>query len=222
MDTAAPTAMRTNDLLTLTQWLSPSYPVGAFAYSHGLEAAVDAGWIDDSKGLQVWLESLLEYGAGRSDGLFIAAAFNAETADQLVHVDAQLRAFAASKERLLETDQQGWAFGKVTSALWTGDYENLSYPVALGHAARVEDLPLELTITLYLQSFLSNLVAAGQRLLPIGQTEAQRIVQQLSPLCAEIAADSVEGDLNNLNATTFLSDVASMKHETQYSRIFRT
>ena len=222
MGTDAPIAMPTDALLTLIQWLSPAYPVGAFAYSHGLEAAADLDWVRDAEGLEDWLKDILLYGSGRADALFIAAAFHSGTAQELDATNDTARAYAASKERLMETDQQGWAFGQITSALWTADLQGLVYPVALGHAAKCDKLPLDMTMTLYLQAFLNNLVAAGQRLLPVGQTDAQRIVQRLSPLCAEIAESSVDGDLTDLSSSTFLSDITSMKHETQYSRIFRT
>lgn len=214
--------MHTEAIFTLTQWLSPAYPVGAFAYSHGIEAAVDKGWITDADGLEAWLDDILTIGTGQSDAIFLAAAYHADTLEQLIEINQTAMAFAASKERLLETQQQGWAFGQVTSALWGQDVKGLVYPVALGAAAKQEDVPLELTLTIYLQSVVSNLVATGQRLLPLGQTRAQEIVKTLTRKCARIAQDSSHGDLGRLISNTFLSDIASMQHETQYSRIFRT
>ena len=115
---AAPTPMPTDDqILTLSQWLSPSYPVGSFAYSHGLEAAVENGWLSDLSSLKAWLEDVLMHGAGYSDALFLAAAYHAHGADKLAEIDATTRAFAASKERLFETTQQGEAFCTVTTPL---------------------------------------------------------------------------------------------------------
>ncbi|SEV93448.1 urease accessory protein [Aliiroseovarius sediminilitoris] len=222
MDMDALMPMRIDQLLTLTQWLSPAFPVGTFAYSHGLEAAVDQGWIRDAAGLEGWLKDVAEYGGGSSDALFLNAAYNAENHEALYHIDATARAFAPSKERLLETEAQGRAFCDVTAALWGDMPMLLTYPVALGFAAAREELPAAQTTQLYMQALLSNLIAAGQRLLPVGQTEGQAILKRLTPLCVRVAKAHAHGDLNHLSSTAFLTDVASMKHETQYSRIFRT
>jgi len=209
-------------VLILSQWLSPAYPVGAFAYSHGLEAATGAGWVSNAADLENWLEDVLLSGTGRSDALFIAASWQAEDRDTLEDIDAVARAFASTKERLFETDQQGGAFASVTGAIWSIALTGLCYPVALGAAAALEGIPLGLTQQVYLQAFLSNLVAAGQRLLPLGQTEAQAILRRLTGLIPAVATDTQSGDLAELSSTAFLSDIASMQHETQHARIFRT
>lgn len=223
MATDAPMVTATSaQILTLSQWLSPAYPVGAFAYSHGLEAAADQGWLRDGSDLEAWLQEVLEHGAGRSDALFLAAAWHANAAADLAAIDATACAFVASQERLLETRQQGRSFGLVTEAIWGAQLAGLTYPVALGAAAAAEGLPLELTQVMYLQGFLSNLVAAGQRLLPVGQTQGQQILQRLSCRLPAIADQTRDGDLSQLSATAFLADIAAMKHETQRSRIFRT
>lgn len=162
MATDAPMVTATSaQILTLSQWLSPAYPVGAFAYSHGLEAAADQGWLRDGSDLEAWLQEVLEHGAGRSDALFLAAAWHANAAADLVAdlvadlaaIDATACAFAASQERLLETRQQGRSFGLVTEAIWGAQLAGLTYPVALGAAAAAEGLPLELTQVMYLQVF---------------------------------------------------------------------
>ena len=214
--------MRTDAVLTLAQWLSPAYPVGAFAYSHGLEAAVDAGWVRGAAALEDWLGAVLETGAGHNDALFIAAAFHADGPDAVGEIDATARAFAASKERLIETDQQGRAFQAVTCDIWGGDPTPLTYPVALGAAADRAGLPFGLTQAMYLQAFLSNLVAAGQRLLPVGQAEGQAILHKLTARIPAVAEATAAGDLDALSATAFLTDIAAMQHETQRTRIFRT
>lgn len=222
MGTGAHMPMRIDQILTLAQWLSPAFPVGAFAYSHGLEAAVDQGWVRDAAGLEDWLADVAEYGGGSSDALFLNAAYRAEDHQALHHIDATARAFAPSKERLLETDAQGRAFCDVTSAIWGDMPLRLTYPVALGFAAAREGLPATQTTQLYLQAFLSNLIAAGQRLLPVGQTEGQAILKRLTPLCMRVANAHTHGELDRLSSIAFLTDIASMKHETQYSRSFRT
>ncbi|MCT4556315.1 MAG: urease accessory protein UreF [Pelagimonas sp.] len=209
-------------LLTLSQWLSPAYPVGAFAYSHGLEALADTGQVRGTEDLQHWLEDLLRHGAGHNDALLLAAAYHAKDTTQLVDIDQTARAFCASRERLFETDQQGRAFCTITAAVWQTELRGLCYPVALGRAAALENLPLDLTLILYLQAFMANLVSAGQRLLPVGQTAGQTLIRDLTPLCREVAAAARAGDLSDLSSSLFLGDIASMRHETQYSRIFRT
>lgn len=212
--------MRTDAALTLNQWLSPAFPVGAFTYSHGLEAAFHAGWITDAASLQAWLCDLLTLGSAHADAHFVAAAYHGQV--PLAEVDGMARAFAPCRERLLETVAQGKAFCDVVGHVWDRELAGLTYPVALGRAAAIEELPLEMTLTLYLQAFISNLVSAAQRLGPIGQTEAQRVIRALAPTCAETAAEACDGNLSHIASATFLSDIASMKHETQYSRIFRS
>ena len=209
-------------LLTLTQWLSPAYPIGAFAYSHGLEAAVDLGWVTGPSGFEDWLCDVLESGAGRADALLLAAAYNAPGGEALREVDMRARAFASSRERLEETSAQGAAFCKVTDRVWGTGHQGLTYPVAVGASAAFAAVPLELTAQLYLQAFASNLIAAAQRLLPLGQTDGQAILQSLSPLFLQISEDAADGDLTRLSNTALLADIAAMRHETQASRIFRT
>lgn len=213
------TTMHSDQLLTLVQWLSPSYPVGAFAYSHGLEWAVHAGEVTDRATLKAWLETVLRHGAGYSDALFLAAAYR--TAD-VGEVDALARAFAPSGERLRETVLQGEAFCRASAAIWATEMPALTYPVAVGQAARKQGLPLGATLQVFLHAFTSNLAAAGMRLIPLGQTDGQLVIKDLAVLCIEIAEAAMEGSLEDLSSTAFLSDIASMKHETQYSRIFRT
>ncbi len=223
MGTGARMAMHTEDqILTLTQWLSPAYPVGAFAYSHGLEWLVEAGDVSDETQLEDWLTDVLRHGAGQSDALFLVAAFQAGSDDALAKIDATCRAFAPSKERLMETDLQGAAFCDVTAAVWSQQLGGLTYPVAVGRAASLADLPLSLTTHLYLHAFVSNLVTAGMRLIPLGQTKGQRLIHRLAPLLSEVANTAVAGTLDDLSGTAFLTDIAAMKHETQYSRMFRT
>lgn len=208
------------ELLTLAQWLSPAFPLGAFSYSHGLEAAVLAGWITDASGLQDWLAALFTHGSARADATLLAAAFHGAT--PLAAIDEIARALAPSAERHMETEAQGQAFAQVVEPIWGGDLAGLTFPVALGAAAARQRLPLEPTLTLYLQAFASNLIAAAQRLAPIGQTESQRILHALAPLIEDAARAAASGELDSIASSAFLSDIASMRHETLYSRIFRS
>ncbi len=209
-------------LLTLAQWFSPAYPVGAFAHSHGLEQLVAEGAVRGAAELREWLEDILTHGSGHSDGLFLAAAWRARSPGELEEIDAACRAFAAGRERLAELELQGAAFCRATAAAFGLALPTLSYPVAVGRAASLEGLPLPPVLLLYLQAFAANLVSAAQRLIPLGQTEAQTLIHALSPLLSRIAAGAESGDLSTLSGTAFLADISAMRHETRQPRIFRT
>ncbi|WP_254447321.1 urease accessory protein UreF [Ruegeria sp. HKCCA5426] len=223
MATAGPMATPTDtDILTLTQWLSPAYPVGGFAYSHGLEWAIECGSVANAADTKEWVADVIEYGSGRNDCIFLSAAYSAQTTTSLSEVDQAARAFCASSERLMETRLLGEAFCGITADVWAVELGTLTYPVAVGYAAQRQGLPLALTAQMYLQAFMSNLVACATRLVPLGQTEGQRMIRDLTPLCQHVATGAVTLGLDDLGSTVFLTDVASMKHETQYSRMFRT
>lgn len=228
MDMAAPMRMNTGtrpmrtDLLTLQQWLSPSFPVGAFAYSHGLEVAIARGWITSAKDLQGWLMPLLEDGSGRSDAVMLAQAYQAEDAAALDWIDATARAFAPAAERLMEADLQGAAFARTVREVWGLDLPDMVLPVAVGRAARLMDLPLQDACAMYLHAFVANLTSAAIRLVPLGQTEGQAVLARLAPLCSRFAGESAAMTLDDLYSNAFLSDVAAMTHETLEPRLFRS
>ncbi len=211
--------MTTDPMLTLAQWFSPSYPIGAFAYSHGLEQAITDGHVDGRDTLAQWIETVLRDGAGYCDAVFIAAAYDSD-AEQ---VDRFARAFVSSKERLMETDLQGAAFGQITGVLSHDETLNgLTYPVAVGRAARRAGLPLGPTTSMYLHAFVSSLVSVGIRLIPLGQTNGHQIIAQLAQACSDVAHQAQDATLDDLSATAFAADIAAMRHETLTSRVFRT
>lgn len=219
MTTAIPIRMRDADLLTLTQWLSPSYPVGAFAWSHGLERAVGRADVVDAAGLQNWLLDVLQHGAARSDAILLVAAHGAEDITPIADLAAAL---APSRERRMETLQQGAAFAATTRAVWALDLPDLAYPVAVGRAAGLVGLPALPVTQVWLQSFVGNLVQAALRLMPLGQTEGARILAALTPAILEVAAAAQTAALDDIGSATFTVDTASMQHADQYSRIFRS
>lgn len=221
MDMDGHMGIATKDLLTLTQILSPSFPVGAYAYSHGVEAAIDAGWVKDANSLRDWISDLMRHGGIKSDAIFLAAAYLASS-DGLVAVDAEARAFTGSSERLKESGLQGAAFCTAIENLWGFAHSQLTYPVAVGAAAKAKNLPLEPVISAYAHAFVSNLVAVGMRAVPIGQSDGQNLIQELHELCIDLGETCAHGDQNQITSQTILSDIAAMRHETQYSRIFRT
>lgn len=209
-------------LVKLAAWLSPAYPVGAYTYSHGIERAVEDGAVSDAATLRAWIEDILRFGAGWTDAILLAHAWR-DPADE--GVAALSAALQPSTERALETNSQGAAFAATTAAAWPAEGLNAApapYPVAVGRAARAHDAPLDQAATLYLHAFAANLVSAGVRLIPLGQTDGQRVVAALGPICEAVAADAIAAPLDAIGGASILSDIASMRHEIQRTRLYRS
>lgn len=214
--------LSTEQFLTLSHWLSPAYPVGSFAWSHGLESAIRDRIVTLPEGLADWLADLLAHGAGRTDAILIHAA-HATRGDALVELAALAMALQPSRERRAETLAQGAAFSTITRELRGHDLpEGLPYPVALGHAAGLEGLPPGPVVQLYLQSMVTNLAQAAQRLMPLGQTAAHGIIAGLAPLCARVAAEAATLGPEDIGSAGFAIDIASMRHEVLEPRLFRS
>ncbi len=203
----------------LASWFSPAYPVGAYSYSHGLEWAIEADWVTDGASLEAWVAELMEYGSGMSDAVLVVHAYRAEDPASL---GALAEALAPSSERRLETMAQGAAFARTTASVWKIDLAPMAYPVTLGHAAGRLDLPLPELAVFFLQAFAANIVSAGVRLLPLGQTEGQRITAALMPLAARAAQEAQQRSLDDIGGIAIHADMASMWHETQYTRLYRS
>jgi urease accessory protein len=220
----------------LLAWLSPAFPVGAFAYSHGLEWAVERGWVRDRATLTEWLRDLVRHGAIRNDMILLAAAWRAVVGDQmrgLAEVNALALALQPSGERHLETVTQGNAFLETVRAAWSGDSDALddmaralapdvAYPVAVGAATAAHDLPLTETLNACGLAAVSNLTSAAIRLSAVGQTDAQRTIAALMPELAACATAAGQSTLDDLGGAVYRSDIASLAHETQYTRLFRS
>jgi urease accessory protein len=219
-------------LYRLMTWLSPGYPVGAFSYSHGLEYAVEDGTVTDAAELRVWLTDLLRYGSGRNDALLFRHAFEeAHRPAALVAIAELAAAFAASSERHLETTAQGRAFAEATTDAWPCTALDrllkardgpLAYPVVVAVAAAGHGLALAPSLNAYLHGFAGNLVSAGVRLIPLGQRAGQQVVAALEPAVAAAVAAALVTPLDDLGGSALLADLAAMKHETQYTRLFRS
>lgn len=203
------------DLLRLVQWLSPAFPTGGFAYSHGLETAVVAGEVKDAAMAQQWIADILRFGAGKSDAILLAHALRGDD----LRVTA--RALAPSAERLREAEAQGAAFAATVTALGV-PVDAQPLPLAVGQAARVLDIPAHQVIALYLHSFAANLCSAATRFIPLGQNEGQGVLSALHPLIETIAAEAEAAPLTAIATSAFRGDLASMQHETLDVRIFRT
>jgi urease accessory protein len=221
-------------LYRLMAWLSPAYPVGAFSYSSGIEWAVEAGDIADATTLQRWLAATIGHGSGFCDAAILVHAYRATANDdaQALKESADLAAaLAPSKERFLETTAQGRAFIDATLAAWPcatltrlmASWEGpLAYPVAVGIAASGHAIPLEDALTAFLHAVAANLVSAGVRLIPLGQTDGQRALASLEPVIATTARRALDTALDDIGGATFRADIASMRHERQYTRLFRS
>jgi urease accessory protein len=220
--------------LPLLLWLSPSFPVGSFAYSHGLEWAVESGDVADAASLGAWLGDLLAFGAPRNDAILFALAFRAAATGDAVAVADLNRlavALAGSSERRLETLAQGVAFLAAARAAWpceslslapAADDQPVAYPIAVALATAGHNLALAPSLEAFVLAFVANMVSAAVRLGPIGQTEGQRVLAALLQDVRRVAAEAAEATLEDLGGCAWRSDIAAMKHETQYSRLFRT
>jgi urease accessory protein len=221
-------------LYRLMTWLSPSFPVGAFSYSSGIEWAVEAGDITDAASLRHWLASMLMNGSGLCDGIFLAHAHRAALSGdetRLAEIAELASAFLTSRERHLETTSQGRAFIDIAKAAWNSEAlgrliavcgATIVYPVAVGLVSAAHTLPLAPTVHAFLHAVLSNWISAGARLVPLGQTDSQRLLAQLEPDVSATAGRALAASLDDLGSATFRADIASMRHEAQYTRLFRS
>jgi urease accessory protein len=221
-------------LYRLMTWLSPAFPVGAFSYSSGIEWAVEAGDIRDAVSLQGWLAAMLAEGAGFCDGVFLAQTHRAASSDDdaaLADIAELASAFVPSRERHLETTAQGRAFIEIARAAWNCDPLGrlisscggaIVYPVAVGLVCAAHAIPLAPALHAFLHAVTSNWISAGARLVPLGQTDSQRVLAQLEPIVSATARRALTASLDDLGSTTFRADLSSMRHETQYTRLFRS
>jgi urease accessory protein len=253
------TAMTNEGLYRLLAWSSPSFPTGAFSYSHGLEAAAADGAIRDRVTLEAWIRATIIHGSGRVDADILRDAWRAVAAgDDAALAEANRRgcSYRATAELALESGQQGAAFQTTYAAAWSDDlHPNAPPPSGEGASDRTNDLPpllagegrdgaghgadichaalfgaaaahenIELSdaVTAFLSAFAANLMSAGLRLGIIGQTDGQRILAALAPAVAAAVNACLGRKAEDFGAATFALDLASMTHETQYSRLFRS
>jgi len=234
LDPAAMNASEAAALYRLMTWLSPAFPVGAFSYSSGIEWAVEAGDIGDAASLRDWLASMLADGTGFCDGVFLAHAHRAAASGDaagLRDVAELAAAFVPSRERQLETSAQGRAFIDIARAAWNCDGLEpmiarcdgaIVYPVAVGVVSAAHAIPLAPTMHAFFHALASNWISAGARLVPLGQTDSQRVLALLEPVVVATAKRALQASLDDLGSATFRADLASMRHETQYTRLFRS
>jgi len=219
-------------LLRLMIWLSPSFPVGAYSYSHGLEWVVESGSVKDRIQLTDWIAAILCHAGGWSDAVLFAEAWRAADAgdvDRVAEFAELAEALAPGRERHLETMAQGEAFMKA-SAAWPDTISadvavrcgRLAYPVAVAVKTAGHEIAMADALTAYLHAIAANLVSAAVRLVPLGQSDGLQALAALEPVILDVAARAGQAELDDIGGTGLASDIAAMKHETQYTRLFRS
>jgi urease accessory protein len=224
-------------LLRQQSWLSPAFPTGSYSYSHGIEWAVEAGYIHDRQSLVDWLEADLCYGSGRNEAIFLIEAWRSareEDCGKLLEIAGLAAAFRGTSEFALETSQQAASCLATLRRVWPDPLlETLSellselriapaLSVVLGVRAATQDIPATLALPAFLQSYLANLVTAGVRLIPLGQTDGQLAIADLEKAVLAVASQAEQATIHDLGSAMFMVDLASAFHETQYTRLFRS
>ena len=201
-------------LLRLLTWLSPAFPTGAYAYSHGLEWAVEAGDITSEATAQDWIAAVIANGTGWTDAILLRQAFRG------ADIAALAAAAAGSAERKAETLAQGTAFA-IAASVWAA-VDAAPTPVAVGRLAQAQGVSEDNVAIGLLHALTANLVSAAVRLVPLGQTAGLRMMRALEPIILGVVADTKGAGLDEIGGACFRSDIASMRHETQHTRLFRS
>jgi urease accessory protein len=225
------------EFLRLQSWFSPAFPSGAYSYSHGLEWGVEAGDIHDRQSLVDWLEADLCHGSGRNEAIFFSVASRCAMADdrgKLFEIAELAAAFRGTSEFALESSQQGGACLATLRRVWPdrlldwlseilGERDiQPTFSVVLGIRSARQSIPVSLALPAFLQSHIANLVTAGVRLIPLGQTDGQLAIAELEEAVLAASAQAKEATIDDLGSAAFMVDFASMAHETQYTRLFRS
>jgi urease accessory protein len=224
-------------LLRLQSWLSPAFPNGSYSYSHALEWAVEAGHVHDRNSLVDWLESDLCYGSGRNEAIFFSEAWRCaidDNSERLFQIAELAAAFRGTSEFALESSQQGAACLATLRRVWPhrvldrladmlreADVQP-ALAVVLGACSIMQSIPASVALPAFLQACLANLVTAGVRLIPLGQTEGQLAIAELEDAVLATSAQAEKATIDDLGSAALMVDLASMAHETQYTRLFRS
>lgn len=216
-----------NSLLRLLSWMSPAFPVGAFSYSGGLERAVHDRLLSNADDLRGWISVSLTQGTFWNDAVFLAEAWRAfKAADALTDTAELARALAGSAERYRETVLLGEAFVTAAQAWPDTVFERLPksapYPVAVGAIAAANGVGLDDVLAAYLHAGVSQFVSAGIRLGICGQRDGVAILAKLESEIAAVSKRASTSSLDDLGSATILADTASLRHETQSTRLFRS
>jgi urease accessory protein len=228
--------IKSSQLLLLLNWMSPAFPIGAYAYSHGLEWAIEDGQVESADDVESWIAEVITRGSGWNDAVLFAQEYQTRNMNELA------LALCSSRERYLETTQLGAAFMIAADIFaqsktplrrsappppqWgevpEGRRGALAYPIAAARACKFMGVELNHALLAFLQGFSNALISVAVRLVPLGQTAGLETMRNLMPVIADTAKRVSTSSLDDLGSCTLLSDIAAMKHETQHSRIFRT
>ncbi|MET4220805.1 urease accessory protein [Bradyrhizobium sp. LB7.2] len=219
--------------IRLLSWLSPSFPNGAYSYSHGLEWAVEAGYISDRRSLIEWLEADLCYGSGRNEAIFFIEAYRCVTEaaeNQLPHLAELAAASRGTSEFALEAAQQSSAYLTTLRRAWPDRVLDIfSDPkcppvsaVLLGVCSARSQIPVGIALPAFLHSYVANLVSAGVRLVPLGQTDGQFAIAALEQAILSRSEIATRETVDDLGSAGVMAELASIAHELQYTRLFRS
>ncbi|MBT3941794.1 MAG: urease accessory protein UreF [Chloroflexi bacterium] len=229
------TTVNTKDLLRLQAWLSPAFPIGSFSYSHGLEEVVARGDVVDTGGLFLWTETAVQSGGGRVDGMLLAEAWRSVDSsdnDRLTAVAELGAVMRGTSELATESLSQGEAFLETAQAAWPDEAAEtyarvlptgrVALPVSVGLVAACHGVSLEVVLPMYLQSFAVGIVSAGLRLIPLGQTDGQRVIARLQPVVERTTNAAIAANFADIGGAAAVIDLASMAHESRDGRLFRS
>lgn len=226
-----------SSLYRLMTWLSPAYPVGAYSYSHSLEYAVEDGQVNDLESFETWARGILRFGAAHCDAVLFCHGWAAVTEgdrERFVEIVELAAALRGTAELALESIGPGEAFlATVENTLPSLDISAwretlsttdaaISYPVAVAIPTALGCIAKAPALTAFLHAFTANLVSAAIRLVPLGQTDGQLVLAKLESSVLETLAVAVVTDIEELGTAALMVDWASMQHETQYTRLFRS
>jgi len=224
-------------LLRQQNWLSPAFPTGSYSYSHSIEWAVETGHVHDRKSLVDWLEADLRYGSGRNEAIFFLEAWRWArngSCGKLLEIAELAASYRGTSEFALESSQQAASCLATLRRVWPDPVietfsESLleigvapTLSVVLGVRIARQGIPATLAVAAFLQSYLANLVTAGVRLIPLGQTDGQLAIAELEETVLTASTQAEQATIRDLGSATFMVDIASACHETQYTRLFRS
>ena len=205
------------ELQILQIWFSSSFPIGSYAYSHGLEAMIDNKYIKDENDLLNFIYVLVNHGTLKNDYIFIKKTYEGYDLNDLVLANA------SCKERYIETISLGNSFRKILKESWNFVIEEgTAYPVCIGRAGLFFKISFDKIITFYFQSFISNLVNVCIKHIPLGQKVGQDCIYKSVKIIEKFLKKSKNLDLNDIGGITFNLDLQSIKHETLSSRVYIT
>jgi len=218
----------------LLTWFSPSFPIGAYAYSHGLEYAIESKTVKNTSDLFDWISDFLNYGTCYNDGIIISNAYDAvlkNNITELEKISLIAKAFKPTKEISLESYQQGISFADaVSKSLNSKKFDklikilnkNISYVIAVACAGGVCNINKLDLVNAYFHAFISNLISAALRLMSIGQTESQILILKFKKEVELLTNKILLNSLDGIGSSVFVGDWSSARHEKQYSRLFRS